>query len=328
MDYYQILNISTNASEQDIKKSYKKLALQYHPDKNKDPSANETFQRISEAYQTLSNKDSRRAYDLDGTIPDIFDNPSDIFEKIFKNMDPVIAKFLTSTLSNFTTTLLDQNKTFEDAFNQINTNDLIDKGGDVFKHYLKKNMRNSNSTMDKKMYDLNIQLDDISNNNDNQIDVNIEFLRTYSHIKLKIISNDVVENYILDLKEDVFKITFLEHKYIFELNYNFPYNVSRGKNPHHLFMNYNLNIDSYVNGFYFEYSLNSKINLKSNIIIKNSNIVCFQKSGLYNCIDDEYGNLYVTFIPSKNLLDEKSVNLSCSTLYSLESNHLIYNQNI
>ena len=93
-------------------------------------------------------------------------------------------------------------------------------------------------------------------------------------------------------------------------------------------MNYNLNINSYVNGFYFEYSLNSKINLKSNIIIKNSNIVCFQKSGLYNCIDDEYGNLYVTFIPSKNLLDEKSVNLSCSTLYSLESNHLIYNQNI
>ncbi len=53
-DYYKILNISRNASEDEIKHAYRKLALKYHPDKNPDPSAEERFKEIAEAYDVLS----------------------------------------------------------------------------------------------------------------------------------------------------------------------------------------------------------------------------------------------------------------------------------
>lgn len=54
--YYKILGINNNASDDEIKKAYKKMALKFHPDKNKSPDANEKFREISEAYQILSNR--------------------------------------------------------------------------------------------------------------------------------------------------------------------------------------------------------------------------------------------------------------------------------
>ena len=55
-DYYKILKISRNASESDIKQAYRKQALKYHPDKNPDPSAEEMFKEIAEAYEVLSDR--------------------------------------------------------------------------------------------------------------------------------------------------------------------------------------------------------------------------------------------------------------------------------
>lgn len=54
---YQILNLPINSSEEDIKKAFKKLAIQYHPDKNKDADAEDKFKKINEAYQTLTNSE-------------------------------------------------------------------------------------------------------------------------------------------------------------------------------------------------------------------------------------------------------------------------------
>lgn len=62
-DYYKILNVSPGASESDIKKSYRKLALIYHPDKNPSPEASDSFKQISEAYTVLSNSQKRKEYD-------------------------------------------------------------------------------------------------------------------------------------------------------------------------------------------------------------------------------------------------------------------------
>jgi len=65
-DYYEILGVSKNATEAEIKAAYRRLALQWHPDKNKSPEAEARFKEINEAYEVLSNKDKRAAYDQFG----------------------------------------------------------------------------------------------------------------------------------------------------------------------------------------------------------------------------------------------------------------------
>lgn len=65
-DYYEILGVPRDASEQEIKKAYRRLARQYHPDVNKSPEAEARFKEINEAYQVLSDLEKRAAYDRFG----------------------------------------------------------------------------------------------------------------------------------------------------------------------------------------------------------------------------------------------------------------------
>lgn len=65
-DYYKMLGISKTATEDEIKKAYRKLALKYHPDKNKNPGAEEMFKNVAEAYEVLSDKKKREIYDQYG----------------------------------------------------------------------------------------------------------------------------------------------------------------------------------------------------------------------------------------------------------------------
>lgn len=65
-DFYKILGIVKNASDDEIKKAYRKLALKYHPDKNKSAGAEERFKEIAEAYEVLSDKKKRDIYDQYG----------------------------------------------------------------------------------------------------------------------------------------------------------------------------------------------------------------------------------------------------------------------
>ena len=88
-DYYSILNVDKNTSEDDIRKSYKKLALLYHPDKNPgNDEACEKFKEIAEAYGVLGNKEKKQSYDLfGGSDCSNFstEDPFDVFNKIFKD---------------------------------------------------------------------------------------------------------------------------------------------------------------------------------------------------------------------------------------------------
>src|SRR5258706_11106250 len=63
-DYYAVLGVAASASQDEIKKKYRKLASKHHPDKNpNDPKAADTFKQISEAYQTLGDAEKRKQYD-------------------------------------------------------------------------------------------------------------------------------------------------------------------------------------------------------------------------------------------------------------------------
>ena len=65
-DYYEVLSVSRSCSDDDIKKAYRRLALQFHPDRNNAPEATERFKEATEAYQVLSDAEKRSAYDRYG----------------------------------------------------------------------------------------------------------------------------------------------------------------------------------------------------------------------------------------------------------------------
>ncbi len=91
-DYYEVLNVNRNASQEEIKKAYRKLARQYHPDVNKNSDAEMRFKEINEAYEVLSDQQKRATYDRFGRV-DLggmggmgdygFGGFGDIFEEIF-----------------------------------------------------------------------------------------------------------------------------------------------------------------------------------------------------------------------------------------------------
>jgi len=91
-DYYEILGIKKDATKQEIKKAYRKLALKYHPDKNPSKEAEEKFKEISEAYAVLHDEEKRKLYDQYGhagidqqfSQEDIFRGAD--FRDIFRNM--------------------------------------------------------------------------------------------------------------------------------------------------------------------------------------------------------------------------------------------------
>ena len=97
-DYYEVLGLQRSATEADIKRAYRKMAMEFHPDRNKESHAEEKFKEASEAYQVLADQEKRRIYDQHGFeglrntgfsgfshmgMEDIFSSFGDIFSDLF-----------------------------------------------------------------------------------------------------------------------------------------------------------------------------------------------------------------------------------------------------
>src|SRR5215471_5919191 len=91
-DYYEVLGIQKGASEEEIKKAYRKMALKFHPDKNPgDKTAEEAFKEVGEAYEVLNDAQKRAAYDQYGHAAFDrrsgfgrgFHDPFEVFREVF-----------------------------------------------------------------------------------------------------------------------------------------------------------------------------------------------------------------------------------------------------
>ena len=106
-NYYEILGVNKDTTNDDIKKSYKKLALKFHPDKNKSPKAEEAFKKIGTAYQTLTDPKKRELFDKYGSEEEYREkiyqerqqayeyedfDAYDIFDMFFGNIDPEVLR--------------------------------------------------------------------------------------------------------------------------------------------------------------------------------------------------------------------------------------------
>jgi molecular chaperone DnaJ len=98
-DYYEVLRVSRNASDEEIKRAFRKLAFQYHPDRNRQSGAEEKFKEINEAYQVLSDPEKRHRYDrygrvdVEGGFPDFgFGGLGDVFESFWDGFGTIFGQ--------------------------------------------------------------------------------------------------------------------------------------------------------------------------------------------------------------------------------------------
>ncbi len=118
-DYYKVLNVSINASNDEIKKAFRSLAKKYHPDRNKDDKdALRKFQEVNEAYEVLSKEESRKKYDQE-----IFKEKNNQETKNKKNKSSREDK--TRTYQDKGESIENLNKYFENFFGfNANSNDI------------------------------------------------------------------------------------------------------------------------------------------------------------------------------------------------------------
>ncbi|XP_060898630.1 dnaJ homolog subfamily B member 9 [Labrus mixtus] len=126
-NYYNVLRVEPTASDSEIKKAFRKLAVQYHPDKNKSIDAEKTFREIAEAYKVLSTKEKRWLYDNVGHEADLNDeetsyNPEGGHESSFSFAD---------FFHDFDESSFAEEQVFHWSFSQ----DVEDDDGSPYEHY-------------------------------------------------------------------------------------------------------------------------------------------------------------------------------------------------
>jgi curved DNA-binding protein CbpA len=317
MDFYQILNINYNSSEEEIKKAYKLLALKYHPDKCKDQNAKEKFQEINYAYNILINSETRSEYNKINKKSDFHDLLEKIYNK--ENIDwnvelnnlgvkitkkklfdigNLINNFNLSDLMTMFTKNIIVKKEYE--HNDCSESDMDSFDELVAEYYNNNNLPIMYQKYNKYNINLNLKIDinDIINNNIRKIKINRynkltnEYIKTTFKFNVK--SNIVVFHGAGDISnENGHLIIHLDLPECFDWN------------EQYIYYNFNTNLYEYIYGFDLTLTF-----LKDKIEMKN-----------YTPYRD--GNYYNTKIKLGNSILIIKINLHYE--HTEEKKHILYN---
>lgn len=363
MNYYNILGVNKNSSINEIKKSYKDLALKYHPDRNNEPGAEEQFKKIAESYAILSDESKRKTYDL-GFDPNnnVFGNIDafNIFENFFENIDVnnLVDNFFKNqsmdafsgkyddilggpevkfSIHNFTEfpsgkftkeggILFDEHVNFSELINKSN-----EKMKDLREHFSKFKVENNNiineNQNEKRNYRL--KLDNLKEENRKLKEEN-KNLR--NNLKLLDKPKDIILNIGINI-EDLLIEKKKKIKYkIYENNLKEIKNLEKKKivkfNKKEIILNNEGNIDLRYN---YNGDVKIKVNIKSNKIIyfNKNNIDCLLFNIDINKFDKDIENTYIKFEYLKNIVFkiDKIDKIDANYILEYNTNH-IYLKNI
>tara|TARA_B110000208_G_scaffold189180_1_gene250218 strand:+ start:1442 stop:2383 length:942 start_codon:yes stop_codon:yes gene_type:complete len=310
-NYYEVLQINSTATQLEIKKAYKKLALKYHPDKN--GGTVDQFILISEAYQVLSDSDSRSMYDKNREVPIDFKDAQEVFNQMFDSMDPIIGQYLKSTLTQFKDDMLNGEFSAGDILKSFTKDTFIDRTTDTINKYIKKKALNSCQNFYEHIVDVGSIVD-----NEYILNLNIDFLRKYAFIKLTIDGDSLQKTFLLNLMYTDFTVKFQNEVYNIVIYNEFPENLHNRGHSNDLELLLPINISNYISGFNYKKQLTTSYYLDLNIKTELSNVVKLPGLGIVNN-KGELGNLYIILIPNSHsdLLPKLKLNQEIITSLSV-----------
>ena len=299
---YDILEIKSNATQDDIKKAYRKLALKYHPDKCGDE---EKFKIISNAYQILSDPIQKKLYDLNKINFNNFNyiDPHTIFNSIFKNTNPIIIKYV---LNIFDKIDIKHTNNFYDFINNLDNLTLEDILSLPLDYFNSKIINLNDDKAPITYYDIQLNLYEL---------ISSRYYNTKLSINYRLPNNIIYQykrNFCIDNSKHYILLDNQGHyddknKYPSDLKFNIHKNVSPFilYDSYHLLFNIEINLDEFINGFYYQIPYPSFDNSKNNINIYIdkpyiSNLMyAIPDYGLY-LPDNTKGNIFINIILNKN----------------------------
>ena len=164
-NYYKVLDLDNSAQLQDIKKAYKRLALKWHPDRNKSPEAEEMFKKIAEAYEILSDPDKKVYYEKNSKYNFKFKSPSEVFKELFPTLDMNLLKNLSTLIEKLIShSNIDIKEQIYELLNKIKNLSKTDESfTDLMKEYYQYIQKQKNNIQEKSqelIYSFNISLED------------------------------------------------------------------------------------------------------------------------------------------------------------------------